>query len=278
MRPTVLFGALLGASLLAACDSSIYGNNITAPSVDPAVAADDALAVAGVTVTRDGATQILRATGDITAGVDAFRALLGAPLNGAAAGEQAGGRREVNWDAVPAAVTNTDAFPADFFNKNSTRGIVLSASGAGLRVADDGFVSVNASYAGEFNAFSPKKTFAAVGSATLDVQFFVAGTTTAATVTGFGAVFADVNRSGHSSIEYFDASGKLLATVAAPRQAGAVGLSFAGIVFDTPIVARVRITSGEAALGAAVLDAARGGTADLAVLDDFVYGEPRPIK
>jgi hypothetical protein len=278
---TTLRATVSGASLLAlaACGDNAYGNNdVTAPPpVDPAVAADAALAATatGFSVARSGAYQTVRATSDIKAGVDAYRALLGATANGGTAGEQPAGRREINWDGVPAAVTNTDAFPADFFRG---RGIVTSTTGAGFRVADDGFASVNAAYAGEFNAFSPAKTFAAVGSAVMEVRFFVAGSTTPALVTGFGAVFADVGRSGKTTIEYYDAAGAKIATVAAPTQAGGAGLSFAGVVFDTPLVARVRITSGEAALGAAVRDAARGGTADLVVLDDFLYGEPHAVR
>jgi hypothetical protein len=280
MRYDLTLGRALAASsllALAACGGDGYGNNdLTAPPppVDPAVAADEALAATGFAVVRSGAKQTVRATNDIKAGVEAYRALLGA-ANGGTAGEQTAGRREVNWDGVPAAVTNTDAFPADFFRG---RGIVTSTAGVGFRVADDGFASVNAAYAGEFNAFSPAKTFIAVGSAVMDVRFFVAGSTTPALVTGFGAVFADVGRSGKTTIEYYDAAGTLLAAVAAPKQAGGAGLSFAGVVFDTPLVARVRITSGEAALGASVRDLARGGAADLVALDDFLYGEPHAIR
>jgi hypothetical protein len=275
MRHTItLPGFLLGAALLAACGDSY--DDSTAPAVDPAVAADAALATTGLSVARVGNYQVVRATNDVKTGVDAFRTLLGA-LNPNTAGEQPAGRREINWDAVPAAVTNTDAFPADFFNKNSPRGAVLATGGTGFRVADDGFASVNATYAGEFNTFSPAKTFAAVGSATLDVRFFVAGSATPATVTGFGAVFADVGRSGRSTIEYFDALGNRVAVVAAPRQAGGAGLSFAGVAFDAPVVARVRITSGETPLGKSALDVERGGTFDLAVMDDFIYGEPHAI-
>ena len=278
LRRAFAVSSLVG---FAACGDG-YGNDntdITAPPpppVDPAVAADAALAATatGFSVTRSGTYQIVRATNDIKAGVDAYRTLLGA-ANGGTAGEQPAGRRDINWDGVPAAVTNTDAFPADFFRG---RGIVTSTTGVGFRVADDGFASVNAGYAGEFNAFSPAKTFASVGSAVMEVRFFVAGSTTPALVTGFGAVFADVGLSGKTTIEYYDAAGAKIATVAAPKQAGGAGLSFAGVMYDTPVVARVRITSGEAPLGASVRDAARGGTADLVVLDDFLYGEPHAIK
>ena len=48
-------------------------------------------------------------------------------------------------------------------------------------------------------------------------------------------------------------------------------------VFAAPIVARVRITCGDAALSATITDVSAGGTKDLVVMDDFVYGEPHPL-
>ena len=51
-------------------------------------------------------------------------------------------------------------------------------------------------------------------------------------------------------------------------------LSFLGVSFNAgERVGRVRITSGNAALGAAVND---GGATDLVVMDDFIYSEPVP--
>ena len=44
------------------------------------------------------------------------------------------------------------------------------------------------------------------------------------------------------------------------------------------IVARVLITSGDAALDATITDVSAGGTQDLVVMDDFVYGEPQPLS
>jgi hypothetical protein len=41
-------------------------------------------------------------------------------------------------------------------------------------------------------------------------------------------------------------------------------------------VARVRVTSGSGALGAQANDVTSGGTADLVVMDDFIYSEPTP--
>ena len=44
--------------------------------------------------------------------------------------------------------------------------------------------------------------------------------------------------------------------------------------FPTAMVARVRITSGDAAVNNGVLDLSAGGSADLVVMDDFIFGEP----
>jgi hypothetical protein len=49
-------------------------------------------------------------------------------------------------------------------------------------------------------------------------------------------------------------------------------LSFLGVVFDKPIVARVKIEYGSGPLGPADSD-----SYDAAVMDDFVYGEPQPL-
>ncbi len=174
--------------------------------------------------------QIVSATGDITAAVNQYRTLLGA-LNPNVAGEQAGGRREINWDGVPATFTDNDLFPGNFFNVNSPRGVLFTTPGSAFRISDNGYVDVNANYAGEFNVFSAPKLFAARGSTITDVQFVVAGSNTPALVTGFGSVFADVGLATSTTIEYFDAAGNLLATVTAPRRSDAAGLSFVGAMF-----------------------------------------------
>jgi hypothetical protein len=50
------------------------------------------------------------------------------------------------------------------------------------------------------------------------------------------------------------------------------GLSFLGVAFDQPIVARVSIVYGSVALGPD--DSA---DTNVAVMDDLIYGEPQPI-
>jgi hypothetical protein len=228
-----------------------------------------------VTATATPPVQIVSATGDITAGVNQYRALLGA-LNPNVAGEQAGGRREINWDGVPAALTNNDLFPGNFFNVNSPRGALFTTPGSAFRISDNGYVDVNAAYAGEFNVFSAPKLFTARGSTITDVRFVVAGSNTPALVSGFGSVFADVGLATSTTIEYFDAAGNLLATATAPKRSDAAGLSFVGAMFQSRLVARVRITSGNTPIDPAVTDnVSSGGTRDIVVMDDFIYGEPR---
>jgi len=96
-------------------------------------------------------------------------------------------------------------------------------------------------------------------------------------VKGFGVVFSDVDKAAATRVEYFDANGVELASIASPAHLGAQGFTFVGAVFNSAIVARVLITSGEAALDATSTDVSADGTKDLVVMDDFVYGEPQPL-
>src|SRR5450755_4574635 len=61
----------------------------------------------------------------IQTSVDAFRASLGT-LNGNVIGSFSGGRREINWDGVPDALSAPSNLPANFFNVNSPRGVVFT--------------------------------------------------------------------------------------------------------------------------------------------------------
>lgn len=248
MKPTVYFPGLL-AFVAAAC------NSISSP----------------VIATPHYATY--QAQGDsatVAAKLDELRAALGGSLNAPNSPAADSGRREINWDGVPAALTNVDTFPLGFFNANSKRGVVMSTPGTGLRVDSTDFGVPT-----QFHAFSPKKLFAVVGSDQLAVDFKIVGTPTNGVVKGFGVVFSDVDVAGSTVVAFYDSTGALLANLAAPAKTGADEFSFIGAVFDRPIVARVVIVSGNAALSAALTDVSAGGTRDLVVMDDFVYGEPQ---
>src|SRR5256712_2663028 len=184
---------------------------------------------------------VIRAQGDSAALADplnSFRAARGDNLKAQNSPPATSGRREINWDGVPAALTNVDTFPATFFNVNSKRGAIFSGPGTGFRVDSTAFASINAGLADQFKAFSPKKLFMAVGSNQVEVDFKLAGTTTNGLVKGFGVVFSDVDRAGGSArVEYFDANGVEIASVPAPARLGAPGVRFVRAGFDSPIVA-----------------------------------------
>jgi hypothetical protein len=218
---------------------------------------------------------------DITAAVADFRTALGS-LNPNVVGEQNGGRREINWDAVPPAFTNTSSFPGDFFNQNFSpraRGAVFSTDGDGLSVSDDDFAFINSDYGAQFNSFSPVRTFSAIGSITTRVDLFVAGTGTPARSTGFGVVFSDVDGMGSASIKLLGVDGNSLGVYHAPPCGG--GFSFVGVRFPSPLVAAIEIRSGQGPLGADAADVSdrdHGPARDLVIMDDFIYGEPRAIR
>jgi hypothetical protein len=221
--------------------------------------------------------RIVTGSGDITAAVSEFRGVLGDPSNGGAAGSQAAGRREINWDGVPANLTNTDDFPGDFFNTRAVRGVVFTTPGAGFRVSDNNVADLDSSLAQDFAAFSPRKTFLAAGSNVVDVEFRVPGGSDAASVRGFGVVFSDVDRPNSATMEFFGAAGSL-GRFEAPVRAAGSSFSFLGVTFDGKIVTRVRITSGRGVVAAGVKDLTEGGPNDLVIMDDFLFDEPQPVR
>jgi hypothetical protein len=211
----------------------------------------------------------------IQSAVDAYRADLGT-LNPNVPGSFGSGRREINWDGVPDAFSAPNLMPADFFNVNSPRGVVFTTNGSGFEVSANAgvapieFDNINPTYSSLFTIFSPQRLFTALDSKRLTVRFFVPGSTTPATSSGFGAVFTDVDRPG-TKIAYFNAAGDKLATFGVPISPGSETLSFLGVRFLEDRIAMVRITSGNSRLGP---NERRGR--DLVVMDDFIYGEPTP--
>jgi len=209
------------------------------------------------------------------------------------------GRREINWDGGGADTTTAPVTPFDVFL--NTRGARFTTRGTGLSQAPpaggpQGGLAVlfdNPTYGLIFSAFSPLRLFTPVGSRITEGFFFVPGTNggDAATVSGFGAVFTDVDRptgSGPASnrrastlIRYFgtapadddddDDGEKLLFEGVVPASPGDGSLSFFGIVFKDARIARVRITSGSVAPGPN--DSRKR---DVVMMDDFLYGEPQP--
>jgi hypothetical protein len=130
------------------------------------------------------------------------------------------------------------------------------------------FGNINPRYPAEFRTFSKERLFSPIGSNVVNLRFRVPGTRTPALTRGFGAVYTDIDKRENTAFEYFDADGNSLGKFAAPVSRG--GLSFLGVTFEKPAVARVRIEYGNGKLGPD-----ESADYDVAVMDDFIYGEPQ---
>ena len=224
--------------------------------------------------------------------VDEYRAALGQTNNGNQT-SQTSGHREINWDGGGANTTTVPVTPFNVFL--NTRGAQFTTPGLGLTQAppsggpQGGLAALfnNPSYATIFRAFSPLRLFVPVGSNVTEGQFFLPGSngSVQAKVTGFGAIFTDVdepngsgpgekhgNRHASTEIEYFNAEGRLIYSGFVPASPGDGNFSFLGIIFDDARIARVRITTGNVALGPD-----DGRKHDVVAMDDFFYGEPQPL-
>src|SRR6201993_1306209 len=219
--------------------------------------------------------------------VDAYRAALGNPNNGNNPPPSDGsGHREINWDGGSPSVLATTAPVTPFNTFLNTRGSQFTTPGMGLSQAppsggpQGGLAALfnNPTYGSIFSTFSPSRLFTPVGSNLTEALFFVPGTNgaDAATVTGFCAVFTDVRAPGRkvpsTELEYFDKDGNLIFTGFVPPSPTNKGLSFFGIIFEDPRIARVQIKPGDVAPGPN--DTRRH---DVVVMDDFFYGEPQAL-
>ena len=261
-------------------------------SLEPA---SDAIAVQDNTTLDFVPPTVFQAAGpdvaSIQGSVDAFRAALGNPNNGNA-GPQATGHREINWDGLGGADTSTTAPVTPFNVFLNTRGSQFTTPGTGLSQAPrsggaQGGLAVlfnNPSYGTIFTPFSNARLFTPVGSNITDALFFRPGSngSAPATVTGFGAVFTDVdqpdgsgpgeklgNRGASTLVEFFGLNGELLFSSFVPPSPGDGGLSFLGIKFSDARIASVRITTGDVAPGPD-----DDSKSDIVMMDDFIYGEP----
>jgi hypothetical protein len=208
--------------------------------------------------------------------VNAFRAALGDPNNASDPGPLPTGRREINWDGGGAVVTSPA--PPVFTGFQNTRGALFTTPGTGflqvpLDLVDDEFS--NPTYTDAFSFFSPVRLFTPVASNTTDVTFFVPGTSgaTPATVTGFGAVFTDVDASNGAELQFYGISNQLLfSDFVEPGTVAEGSLSFLGAIGNAgERIARVRIISGTTAPGP---DDDPPGV-DIVLMDDFIYAEPQ---
>jgi len=223
-----------------------------------------AFAVAVYSASGPGASSIQSA-------VNGFRTDLGTLNTGL---PNTTGRREINWDGVPANFSDPNKLPGNFFN---SRGAVFETPGSGFQVSANAgsatpvrFGSINPSFPTSFSVFSQQKLFTAIDSNIVDVRFFVPGTNQPGAVRGFGSVFTDVDLAGPTTIEFFDFHNNSLGKQTVQNTPGVTSLSFLGLSLDKALINRVRITAGNAALSG--LDGF-----DFVALDDFIYGEPQAV-
>ncbi|MEM9567222.1 MAG: hypothetical protein AAF974_02855 [Cyanobacteria bacterium P01_E01_bin.34] len=239
-------------------------------------------------------TAVLSGTGDIAGIVELFRDVVdgGGVNNGNEAGSQGDGFREINWDgaAVPFNM------PANFFNNPNPpvnglpRGVefdtesAISVFGVSNPIftadpffGDDEFDTLNPGYPEEFATFSSPRLFSPLDSNVMTVEFVEPGVfdkngdPVSAPVSGFGAIFTDVDLPDSTKLEFFDGVGDLLFSQYV--EPDPQGLSFAGVAFDEPLLAKVRITSGTTPLIQG-LDDNPGKGVDIVAMDNFIYGEP----
>lgn len=227
---------------------------------------------------------VVSGSGDITTVVDNYRQLLGGVNNGGDPGSKGpDGYREINWDSLADELSAPNLYEPDFFNAAEApraRGILFETPGDGLMVSADSdnpygalprFGNINPQYADIFKTFSEERLFSPVGSNIVNLTFFVPGTNQPAVVRGFGAVYTDVD-TNHTAFEYFDRDGNSLGKFETPLADN--GLSFLGVVFEEAIVFRVEVRYGTGALGPNDGE----GDVDVAVMDNFIYGEPQPAE
>lgn len=241
------------------------------------LAASLAAHATAVVTTAAGATP-----DDIRAAVEGFRAsiALGGGNNGVNPGPFANGFRNINWDGAPDTVSDPNLMPGNFF---LGRGLLMQTPGTGFLMSADSnnptstpteFGSIDPSYPGIFQPFSAERLFIAQGSTVTLSSFFVPSSPgTAASVLGFGVVFADVDIPGSTSLTFFDVNGVQLGVFVAPLSNN--GLSFVGVRFDAgELVGSVRINSGSEFLAPGMVD---GGAFDVVAMDDFMYSEPQAV-
>ena len=219
---------------------------------------------------------VFQASGSITTEMDKFRQTIGGNLNTAPGASD--GRREIDWDGVPAELLETD-LPLDFFNPTAPespairqRGLTYPSGASGFQVSNNSFAAVNSQASSSFNAFSGNNTFANVRSKAWDMKFQIPGKNIDATVKAFGLVLSGVDQPNSTSLEFFNGS-KSLGKFFAPPHDSSSSFSFLGVYFKNEKVTSITVNH-QGILIDGEADISNGGSNDLIVLDDFVYSEP----
>jgi hypothetical protein len=201
----------------------------------------------------------------------------------------------VTWDDVPDSLATPRPFfdGFDFYNTLSPRGLLLRATPVlegqdpnGLQVSANAsnpastpvlFGNINPALPSYFAAFSPQRIFRLFPlykEPIVFISFKVPGTSTSATVSGFGAVFTDVNLTGSTRLTFIDLNNGSLGTFTVPAASGHQTVSFFGVVFPGAHISSVDIQIGTPPVWNTAMEDA---THDIVALDDLVYAEPQPF-
>lgn len=215
--------------------------------------------------------------------VDAFRSVLGADNGSGSVNADPEGRREIDWDDALDDVVSPNPFPGDYYNQSDpplARGIDFTETGE-----TEGFVigtsadfvdPVRFDRPDDFFPFSEDRLFSPVGGTTFDITFFDPATQVDPALSrGLGIIFSDAEVSGATTITLFDIEGNVLLTRAA-LAGGSGSLSFVGVMFDTPTIARASITSGNTPISGG-FGVGAGDGADVVTIDNVIFGEPVPV-
>jgi hypothetical protein len=224
----------------------------------------------------------------VTAAIAAFKAAIGGSDNGSATGSQGSGYRQITWDDVPDASATPVFLPKDYYDTISLRGFLFSDSSA-YRMWEVSAVEPNANgtpalfgnrnavFPSLYTTYSPGRIMRSAGT---DNPFYIdlkiPGSSEVASVSGFGAVFIDVDRENLSSLEFYDAENRSLGTFFVPPASGTKTVSFLGVIFPPGAgrISRVRIQPGYVHVQQPQDE--EGGR-DLVALDDFIYAEPQRV-
>lgn len=218
---------------------------------------------------------VITGIGNITEKVTVFKNQLGV-LNTTTG--VTGGRREINWDALPDSFALSD-IPKDFFNPvganavlQRQRGFEYDAQGS-FRSSKQGFAEIKPVAISDIEAFSGTKTFANVTAPAWPAAFKVAGQTTPAAISSIGVVFVGVDLANTTYIEPFEGSKSLGKFFAEPHN-NESPFSFVAVTFNNPKITSVKVVHGNGLIESSDVDISNGGTKDLVVLDDIIYSEP----
>jgi hypothetical protein len=218
---------------------------------------------------------VITSNGDIANDVNTFKSSLG-NLNTTTG--VTGGRREINWDAVPDSFALTN-IPNDFFNPTGVNASIALQRGfkydiaGNFRVSKNGFGEIKTEAIADIQPFSGTKTFANTSAFEWPVGFKVAGQNLDAAVKAFGVVFVGVNLENTSYIEPFSGN-KSLGKFYAKAYNNISRHSFVGVRFVSSIITTVKIVHGNGIIGSNEKDITNDGTKDLVALDDIIYSEP----